>query len=175
MKGEMMKRIALIGIIAILLAGCGNTSNDTQAQQAEIVPEQPKIDHYYSLKDGFEYGYEQAVSQNALQDGQAVESLLMFKYAGAKDGKYQVYTRDGATFEVLECNNPCEFMKIMVFFNGKHISTERMRATEGTIGWLVMADAINGKLEQFVGERNGNQHYVWFDEAKGPQRVPITE
>lgn len=34
------------------------------------------------MKDGFEYGYEQAVSENDQKKGQAANELLMFKYAG---------------------------------------------------------------------------------------------
>ncbi len=180
-----MKKIMIILSIAIgasVLSGCGNnddaekqpTSNAKEAQ-AEIAPETPKVDHWYSMKDGYEYGYEQAVSQDQANAGQVGSTLMMFKYAGQKDGIYQVYSTDSTTgaMTVAQCSNPCDFMKVMVFFQGEHIKTERLKAQEGMVGWYVMSDAINGKLEQYVGARNGKKVHVWFDEQSGLTSTPI--
>ena len=45
------------------------------------------------MKDGYEYGYEQAISQDAADSGQVATSLLMFKFVGEKDGNYQVFSK----------------------------------------------------------------------------------
>ena len=163
-------KMAFFILISLALTGCNQGSPAvTTEKEAEIAP-QTVLDHYYSLKDGYDYGYEQGLSEEAIQQGQAATSLLMFKYAGQKNGIYQVYSKDSDVSTVIECSNPCDFMKIMVFAKGiGHIKTERMRATNGTIGWSVIADAINGKLEQFQGAKNDKKFTVWFDEKDSAQ------
>lgn len=174
-----MNRLILLTVVALALTGCDNNSNaskDKQKPVAEIALDTPQIDHYYSLKDGSEYGYEQAVSLDSANAGQAAPTLIMFKYAGEKSGVYQAYMKeDTGAVTSLECNNPCEFIKINVFFDGQHIKTERIKATEGTIGWLVMADAINGKLEQHIAihKKTGEKAHVWFTEQDGMLITPI--
>ena len=158
--------------MALGLIGC----EDQQQTQAEIAEVPVKVEHHYSLKDGYEYGYEQAISQDAADSGQAASTLLMFKYAGTKDGVYQAYTKEASgAISVLQCNNPCDFLKIMVFYDGEHLKTERMKATEGTIGWSVISDAINGQLEQYVGENKstGQKLNVWFTEKDGLITKPL--
>lgn len=176
-----MKKLILLSAVVLALTGCSDNSSmpkDEQKPVAEIVQESPKIDHYYAMKDGYEYGYEQAISQDAENSGQGASTLVMFKYAGEKDGVYQAYMKEATgAVTTLQCNNPCEFIKINVFFNGEHIKTERMKATEGTIGWLVMADAINGKLEQYVGmnKQTGKKVNVWFTEQDGMVATQIKQ
>lgn len=170
-----MNKVALITAI-LLLAACNQEPAGAIVvpEQAEIAPAPVKIDHYYSMKDGHEYGYELAVSQDASNAGQVAETLIMFKFAGEKDGAYQAYTKESTgAISVVQCNNPCDFMKVMVFFNGEHIKTDRLKATEGSIGWLVMADAINGKMQQYVGDKNGKKVHVWFAEQGGMQSTQI--
>lgn len=170
-----MNKLILLTAAALILTGCDNNASAPKPA-AEIALETPKIDHYYALKDGTEYGYEQAVSVDSANAGQAASTLLMFKYAGEKDGVYQAYAKESTgAITALECNNPCEFIKINVFYNGEHLKTERMKATEGTIGWSVMADAINGKLEQHVAKhkKTGQKAHVWFSEHDGMVVTPI--
>lgn len=165
-----MNNIAFALLGAMLMAGCGEKVPETQAAAA---PEAPKVEHNYSLKDGIEYGYEQAVSQDQQNAGHVASTLMMFKYAGAKNGIHQTYmTSEAGAVTVAECANPCEFIKVMVFVGGQHASTERMRAKDGSIGALVMDDAINGQLEQGFEEENGQKFTLWFDEKDG---VKITQ
>lgn len=176
-----MKRLVLVAVISAALFGltaCDQNKTTAQAapEQASIVPEPVKADHYYSLKDGYEYGYEQGVSQNSTNEGQVASTLLMFKFAGEKDGIYQAYAKNAmGAFDVVQCTNPCDFFKEMIFFNGEHIKTERIKAVEGSIGWSVMADAINGKLEQYVGMNSVTRKKVnvWFDEQNGMKGTPV--
>ena len=172
-----MNKLIFSVVIAGLLSSCGDQSaaqNEKQpSQAAEIAPQVAQIDHYYSMKDGFEYGYEAAISQDAAAAGQVAAKLMMFKYAGNKEGKYQVYSKEGATALVAECGNPCDYIKIMTFFQGEHVNTDRLRATEGNIATMVIMDAINGKMEQFIAEKNGKKATVWFDEKLGVKATPI--
>lgn len=155
-------------LVVVIVSGCTDKSAVEAAAPAKIVAPVSVIDHYYSLKDGFEYGYEPAVSLDAQNAGQVAGTLMMFKFAGESNGFYQAYNKDtSGAITVAECANPCEFIKVMVFYNGVHVNTERMRATDGTIGWLVMSDAINGKLEQYQMDKNGKKYSVWFDEKMG--------
>lgn len=177
-KGEIMKKLAMVlALTSVLgLTACNQEPQGAIVvpEQAEIAPEPIKIDHYYSMKDGYEYGYEQAISQDSADAGQVASTLAMFKYSGQKDGVYQTYTKNvSGVITSLQCNNPCDFIKVMTFLNGQHLTTERLKATEGSIGWTVMADAINGQLEAFVQEKNGKSFSVWFDEEKGLQTTAV--
>lgn len=165
-----MKKFGIAVFVGLALAGCGKESQIQAADTAHAVAPAPIKDHNYSLKDGFEYGYERDVTIEEANNGKAASSLLMTRFAGQHDGKYQVYMKADqvpGTIVVAECTNPCEFMKSMVFYQGEHQSTERIRVAPGIIGWMMLEDAINDKLEQFVLDNNGKKYNVWFDEKKG--------
>lgn len=166
--------------IAAMLAGCGQQEAPKQQAEepAKVIPAKQVRTHNYALRDGYEYGYERIVSEDERSKGQAVNSLMMAKYAGQRDGKYQVYIKDSGQsnlYVVAECTNPCEFMKSMVFFQGRLVSSERMRVQPGIIGWMILEDAINGRLEQFIGEKNGRPVSFWFDEKKGLIVTPLPD
>lgn len=165
-----MKKLIAVVLVGVMLNGCGNK----ESAQAKIIEPAPKLDHGYSMKDGYEYGYEQAISADQQNAGQAATTLMMFKYVGQKNGMHQAYSKgaDGA-ITVAQCSNPCDFIKVMVFYQGEYLRTERMKATDGTVGWMVMADAINGKLEQYVADRNGKKMHIWFDEKNGVITTPV--
>ncbi|MHB1333413.1 MAG: hypothetical protein ACYCY1_12515 [Sulfuriferula sp.] len=175
-----MKKIAIVMVLSgLLLAGCDSGQNTKQvsveeAPSAEIAQAAPKPDHFYSMKDGQEYGYEKGISQDQQNAGQVAAALMMFKYAGQKDDLYQVYsTTPGGGAIVMQCSNPCDFIKTMAFFQGAFVSAERFKATDGALGWAVLTDAINGKLEQYVTEKHGKKAHIWFDEHKGLTNTPI--
>lgn len=172
-----MKKYYVAILMAVVVSGCGQEQSAAEdTAPAEIFAAAPAIEHHYSFKDGLEYGYEQAVSLDAQNAGQVAGTLMMFKFAGENGGLYQAYSKDASgAITVAECANPCEFIKVMVFYDGDHISTERMRATEGTIGWLVMSDAINGKMDQYLFDKDGKKHSVWFDENIGPQAIEVAQ
>jgi len=174
-----MLAFALAMVLASFLAGCGQQEPPKQAAApAAVVPAPPVKTHNYSLKDGYEYGYERAVSAVEQQRGQATSVLIMAKYAGQYEGKYQIYMKppeQPGSVVVAECSNPCEFMKVMVFFQGEHVTTERMRTAPGIIGWMILEDAINGELEQYVAEKNGRKIVFRFDEKKGLITSPLAE
>lgn len=171
-----MKKLMIV-VAMLMLAGCEQESQTkTATSAAQAVAQAPIKTHNYSLKEGYEYGYERAVSVEQANKGQVASSLMMAKFAGQRNGKYQVYaTADESPGAVIvaECSNPCEFMKVMVFFRGEHINTQRMRVAPEIIGWMMLEDAINGKLDQYVAERNGKKMHIWFDEQKGIIATPI--
>lgn len=170
-----MKFLFMMLSIGLVLAACGNNEQSAPAATAEIVPDVPEVDHYYSLKDGYEYGYEQGISEEDAKRGQLVNNLLMFRYAGQRDGMHQVYMTSGQEVAVFECSNPCEFMKAISFWGDQPVKMERMRATPGSIGWSVMTDAINGKLDTYTTEQNGRRVNVWFHDKKGIQTFPVAK
>lgn len=160
-------------LIVLGLAGCGDESASGSANAepvAEVVALKPAV-HFYVMADGDEYGYELGVSQSDQDNGKMANSLMMFRYAGEHDGKHQAYSKDGLAFTIVECSNPCEFMKVMRFAGTEFIKKDLVRATEGTIGWGVMEDAINGFL-QVHKTRDGKSH-PWFDEKKGIHFIPL--
>jgi hypothetical protein len=171
-----MRAIIFCSVLMLGLVGCGNKDKAgappvAAEMPAQLVPPKPVIDHYYVMHDGAEYGYESAISDNAKSNGQIAAKLLMLRYAGSRDGKYQVYTTEKGITTSMECENPCEYIKVMVFSNDTHLQTERIRATEGALGWYVMQDAINGKLNQSMWRSNDKKvtKNIWFSEKGGMQ------
>lgn len=144
------------------------TTSDVPATGLESSTVPTPAIHNYSLKDGFEYGYEAALSENDKANGKVAADVLMFKYSGDRDNTVQVYQKTGDIATIIECVFPCEFLKIITYSTSLgHISTDRMRRTAGTIGALVIADALNSELEQYVTERDGKKYNVWWDEKRG--------
>lgn len=174
-----MKKLMVVMLASGVLFGCGQGEApraSTPEIKAEVIPPPVVKKHNYSMVDGYEYGYEKALSQNDINKGQVTAPLLMARYNGQRDGKYQVYTKPedapGTTL-VLECTTPCEFMKTMIFYQGELLSTQRMRAAPGVIGWMMLEDAINGEMERYVGSRDGRPVHLWFDEKKGVSYIPV--
>lgn len=179
--------IALLGAIA--LSGCSDkvktaetataipATTDTQpTTQPKEEKEAMSAEHFYSMKDGMEYGYEHALSEDDQQKGQAAAQLTMFKYAGEKDGKYQAYVKANGATQVIECDKECKYIKIMIFIGNEHAKTERIAGGNGSIASSVMADAIGGQLEQAVltskADKSKKSH-VWFSEQEGAVLTPI--
>lgn len=160
-------RRTLCSVLILLLAACGSgESSAPKATSAPAIPAKPA--HYYVLKDGAEYGYEQAISSDDKSKGQSASKVLMFKYLGERSGELQFHARDGDIHSVIQCERPCEFVKQMVFVNERIVRKEHMRANEGSIIWALIQDAMTGQLKKFTKERNGSVQEVWFDEKNGP-------
>jgi len=115
-----------------------------------------------------EYGYQPAVSENQLNNGQVASTLFMLKYLGEKNGKYQLFTKQNDNvMTVMECQNPCQFIKLSHIINGMGVvKTEVMEAAPDSIGKMAFDDAINGELQQFVKEDGGKRYTVWLDGKK---------
>jgi len=167
----MKTLIVLVAICCIGLVSCGPKDHtEPLADEATLAP---AVGHLYALKDGLEYGYEQGISEEAAKRGQLASELLMVRYAGERDGKHQAWFSAGASSAALECTNPCEFIKVINLFNGEPAGVERIRSVVGSIGWSVMTDAINGKLERYIESKKGQTVGYWVDDKIGLQTVPL--
>jgi hypothetical protein len=165
----MKKHLMLVLCLIVSACSSGESGKvDQQAKASAGAEAAPVVEHYYSLKDGYEYGYEQGISVDQENSGQVAPTLAMFKYSGKKDGVHQVYMKNNKYMStVVECADPCEYIKVMGYMRGEGaVSTERIKAVPGSLAYGVIYDAINGKLEQFVGERDGKKYTLWLGEKK---------
>lgn len=166
--GEMMKKLFVMIASVAILSGCGDSKT------ADVSPPSKTPDHHYAMKDGDEYGYQQGISENDLKSGQHAKSLLMIRYLGQRNGVYQTYMNlNDVGSAVMECTNPCQFLKTMTFVGNTFVSKDRIPVAPGILGQEIMEDAINGKLEQYVQEKNGKRFSLWFDEKSGVKRTEI--
>lgn len=166
-------------VCSIMLNGCSD-DNQTSADSGAGIKQGAKgLDHYYALEDGGLYGYERQPSEEEVSRGMATAPILMIRYVGKKDGKWQVANNDGGVTTVFECSNPCEFIKTMVFDDdeGPAIHVQRIRGQPGILAYNIIQDAINGKITKTVmGVRqNGKDYYVWYDEKEGMVLTPVTK
>lgn len=126
----------------------------------------PPPAHNYVMQDGLEYGYEGALSELDRQAGRAAIQLLMVRYLGERDGRWQVFHK--ASPEVIivyECGKPCEFATVYQYVNEQHIRTERFRITPATLAASVFDDVHNGRLQQHLYRRNGKLMAGWVDKT----------
>lgn len=181
-----MRYIAAV-LASAFLMGCGSGEEKAPAAEQEsiLIPRQASApaaapaapQHIYAMKDGQTYGYEAALSEEDKAKGLAAKPLMMFAYAGSKEGKHQVFVLDTDAITVFECGEPCEFLKIMVFtVNGEHVKTERLRAEPNMIAAQALQDAKNGFLERAgLGESKADVKWVWFTEKGIQFTVPKPE
>ena len=182
-KASSVVTAAALAIIIFILVLPTPKGRDEVADQAlpvakNVGPEfsaPPPPRHNWTYRDGNQYGYEQGISDEQRAQGQVATKLLMFRFNGERDGKYQAYVRDGDYASVLECQSPCEYVKSMVFTGrGKAIRTEHMRAVSGSIASALIEDMRDGDLELYTFEREGKRYSHWFDEKTGVQRIPVS-
>lgn len=166
--------LILMGAYSYTTADRGKSADEATENELEKIAEN-FLKPYYSLKDGYEYGYEKVLSDADVKAGKVASTLIMFKYAGKKDNTYQVFNTDQSVYTVFQCKEPCEFIQIMTFDDSRILSKETMRAVYGSVAQVVMDDARNGMLEQYVGEATGVKVNVWFDESKGVIATPVNE
>lgn len=128
----------------------------------------------YTMKDGHKYGYEQLLTDADRADGIMSKPMIMAVYLGKKGNDYQVAVIDGKNeYTVMQCENPCKYLKIMAFYGDRHQATEWMKTSPGMIGLLIMDDAIKGHLTRYTKDMDGERHYVWVDENTGRSYTPV--
>lgn len=159
----MFIKLSLAIGVAALVAGCGDKAGSSSAAQAAVasVPAMPT--HFYSIQDGREYGYEQAISENARKQGAAAAPLMMFGYLGRKGDTYQVILKRNNVRTIAECSKPCEFAKVYTFVGDRFMGKEMLKLTPEAIVSSVFSDAMSGQLNQFTGEQNGTVVTFWVD------------
>ncbi|WP_374342618.1 hypothetical protein [Azonexus sp.] len=167
-------KTTLIAALIACLAACNYTEEKAVAPAARAEPSIPSApNHFYVMQDGMEYGYEQAISQEALQQGQAASKIMMVKFIGERNGVLQMHTKDGEVHIVFQCERPCEFVKQMLFIDGQLMRKEHLRANEGSLVWAIAQDVQAGRLIKFTRLRNGKPQETWFDE-NGPSWRPVS-
>lgn len=172
--------------VAIVFAGglwlSGSSSETPPDQQAALprpapVAAQSKPAHHYQIREGMDFGYSEAISEQAQKSGQVAAKVTMFRYAGQRDGRHQVHTSDGTTFTAIECATPCEVLKIMSFIDQPYlrhtVHVERYRNEPGSVANAVLDDALNGRLNQYGMERGKQRFQVWVDEKNGYQEIAV--
>lgn len=145
------------------------------AVPADAVTPVPAKTHNYSLKEGTEYGYDAGISNDAGNSGQVANKIIMIRFAGERAGKLQAFMQEKSVHTVMECERPCEIVKIMAFYQGEHVKTERIRANGGSLARIVMEDAMSGALKpsRMKGRNDSEMFSVWFDEQKGMTRTLV--
>lgn len=147
--------------------------------EPEAAVDRPNVGHFYVFRDGNKYGYQPVTSSMEATAGQSAIPLIMAHYFGRKGDTYQVDLMDGPFHNIVQCDRPCGYLKIMTFYKNEHERTEYIEAKFGTVAWTVLQDAMNGKLEIHTVEQNtsnGRQpHYIWADENKGPMLTPVAD
>lgn len=143
-------------------------SNKTQGEPTSMVAKPAPRAHNYYVKDGMDYGYPRALSSVEKQAGQAAEAVVMFRYAGVRDGKHQVHSHDGQLFIAFECENPCGVIKAMSFIDADMlrdtVKIERFVNAKGTVAAGVFEDVFAGELRQYGMERGNKRYQVWVDD-----------
>jgi hypothetical protein len=167
--GKKMRNISILVSVAclgVLLAGCGDKADATQQTKTAQPIEQQLPKHFYALKDGIEYGYEQALSEQDRNEGRAAKSLLMFSYLGRKGDIYQVMLKENNIRTVAECSMPCEYAKVYTFLDTQFLKKDTLRISPQVIVASVLADAMQGNLEQMTGMQSGVKTTFWVDGEK---------
>lgn len=139
---------------------------------ADTRPIVAKADHNYDFAERGEYGYALAVSDLQRQAGQLAAQFVTYRYLGERDGRFQLYIRQGDVVTVLEATKPCKVIKTMSFVDADYmretINVERIQCLPGTVGHLAFDDAMNGRLRTSDEvRRDGSRRVLWMDERKG--------
>lgn len=144
----MKRRILGLGLCPLLLVSCGDQADSNPPPSAsanqELVaalPDPPKPPAKYDLKEGNDYAYITAVSEEDAKAGKVAGDVLMFRYLGKEDGVHKVarLSDDGQILFTDTCAEPCVIIKME---GGKRIAYN----PNSVIG-SVFQDAINGYLD----------------------------
>lgn len=172
-----MKKIFSLAILvgwALALEACGDrvggapkrapaAAAAAPAQQVLPISLPPKVAHEYVVRDGQEYGYEPAISENQRSSGQAAAEIRMFSYLGRKGDVYQVMLKDDNVRSVVECEKPCDFGKIYTFVGDRFVRKDTVRLAPDAIASAAVRDAMRGELNPLRGEQRGKATSFWVD------------
>lgn len=176
-KKDVIPALAGIVFAATVIAWFNGFFDESVSASATsspaVVAHQAEPDHWYSMNDGMQYGYEMGISDDARRAGQVAPSLIMAYYAGHKDNRYQAHMIDGLSVSSVECESPCKYLKVMTFYDNDLINVEHVVAAYGSIGYMIMQDAMHGKLRQYGRGIDGKRYTVWADEENGIKYTEI--
>jgi hypothetical protein len=152
----------------VLLAACSEP-NVPGVATPEPAPVVQKPLHNYLKRDGMDYLYQSALSENARQAGQAAASVVALMYAGTRDGRHQLHMRDGLRFTAFECANPCDVIKVMSFVDAdyvrEHVYVERLAFDPKSVIGAGFEDAIAGRLANYGVTYSGKTFQRWMTEG----------
>lgn len=165
-------------VTLVVIMSKDSSQHSAQPETASQAPPPPvkavSMTPYYSIVDGYEYGYKPALSDVDLQEGQGTKALVMIKFLGARDGRLQLAIDTGRSLrQVMDCARPCDIVRVRVFSGGRMLRKEFLTMEPNTIMQLAFADASKGLLKPYqladgkylvVGEDH-RQTYV--EEAPG--------
>ena len=138
---------------------------------------QTSAPHNYEAREGMDYAYSAALSSDARAAGQLAPQVMMFRYAGERDGRHQVHSRDAVSFVALECAKPCQVVKVMTFIDQdllrKTVAVQRFKYEQGSLAHAVFEDVFNGQLHQYGMGRGNKRYQVWVDDQQGYRELPL--
>ena len=105
--------------------------------------------HHYVIEENGEYGYEPSVSQTQRQNGQVAADISMVRYRGVIKGYHTLTSTKNRITTTLRCKDPCEFAKISNSVGNITSDPETMRLAQGSLGWAMTQDAMNGQLQVY--------------------------
>lgn len=173
-KSMSGKEVALIAVAVIVVGGwwlnrIGQEVRATNAVQTSAQPTAPEqatqateapapVEHGYVHSEGGEYGYEQALSPDDVQQGVAQKPLVMVRYFGSpKEGTHQFDLRmdDGGARTVVVCSDDCSVAKITAFVGSEHGPTQTVKLSPTSLIGVVARDIREGLLEKYPDTADG--------------------
>jgi hypothetical protein len=129
--------------------------------------EPTEVPHNFDFQDGMEYGY--TVNQ---APGQAARQVATFLFAGDRDGRYQLHSRQGPYLTAIECTFPCDVAKVITVFDGPGASpgtanVQRLRLDRNSVGLRALQDAATGRLKRYGIGYGAKRYTVWVDVERG--------
>lgn len=132
--------------LAAGVAGCQKSpppEPNSTVETAESGPAAaPPPSHIWSYREGQEYGYSGAISEDAQKAGQAVGTVQMFRYLGEQNGVYTVGSVANGLMVTASCSDPCEVVKI--FEAG---AVQRVTFNPLSVVGAALTDAFHGQME----------------------------
>lgn len=123
-----------------------NADQNLAATSAPASPVPAVASHNYDFREGDAYGYIAAISDEERAKGKGAGDVLMYRYAGFKDGLHRLehLAADGSVMFRSECPEPCVAIKIQ----GRH-GVSRMAYSANSVLGAAYQDAMNGKLRPY--------------------------
>lgn len=166
--------IVIIGVVAGL-AALSENSWDMQPSRSAAIADSPPVmpvektrdipktdltapsQHYWSIHDGDEYGYEHGISEDDQRAGVLAKPLVMVSYLGEQNGEYKFSEDKGSGAKIIyACKYPCTILKTTAYFHGTVINSIRQPNVGGSIGWAIMEDAAHHQVQP-VGNSKKNR------------------
>lgn len=138
-------------LLMLCVTSCDDKSSNPE-QPTPIAPATPSVapspsasPHNYDLREGSNYAYIAAISEDQRKAGKAAGDVLMFRYLGKANGLHTVALLNdaGTVVDTSVCAEPCVIIK--------HQNGSRTAYNPNAVLGAVFEDAINGHLEVTSG------------------------